>query len=101
MKHLLTTVLVLFIALAAQAQNPRPQVDTVIIGDGFRYEGQWPEGEGVWCSNNSGLIIVPSKTVFQRADVSIGDRTENDIGVTSKMEGVTVTVLYSVEKTLS
>ena len=57
MKHLLTTVLVLFIALAAQAQNPIPQIDTVIIGDGFRYEGQWPEGEGVWCSNNSGLII--------------------------------------------
>lgn len=32
-------------------------IDTVIIGDGYRYEGQWPEGEGVWCSNNSGLII--------------------------------------------
>ena len=47
MKHLLTTTFVLFIALVAHAQNPIPQIDTVIIGDGFRYEGQWPEGEGV------------------------------------------------------
>ena len=26
-------------------------IDTVIIGDGYRYEGQWPEGEGVWFLN--------------------------------------------------
>lgn len=37
--------------------------DTVIAGDGFRYEGKWPQGEGVLYSDKNGLIIGSFKGV--------------------------------------
>ena len=37
--------------------TPQEVRDTVIVGDGYRYEGQWPEGEGVLYDTNRGLFF--------------------------------------------
>lgn len=36
---------------------PQDVRDTVIVEDTFRYEGQWPEGEGVLYDVNRGMIL--------------------------------------------
>lgn len=55
MKRILLTLLLAVSCLSfAHAQEVR---DTVVVNDDWRYEGQWPQGEGVLYDNGNGLYI--------------------------------------------
>lgn len=55
MKHIVLAFLFAVSCLSfAQAQEVR---DTVVVNDDWRYEGQWPEGEGVLYENGKGLYL--------------------------------------------
>lgn len=71
-KSLCLNAVLLFSAIASYAQTvlgdvpevlpeftltPQDVRDTVIVEDTFRYEGQWPEGEGVLYDLNRGLFF--------------------------------------------
>lgn len=50
----LISAMVLASSMSLSAQSRR---DTVITGNGFRYEGQWPAGKGSLFSSGDGLIV--------------------------------------------
>ena len=54
MKKLMYLFFIFVFSFAMNAQEIR---DTVIITEEWRYEGQWPEGEGVRYSEKYGLYI--------------------------------------------
>ena len=50
-------VLTIGIVLSSVLMNAQEVRDTVVVDDCWRYEGQWPEGEGVLYHEKSGLYI--------------------------------------------
>lgn len=54
MRTLIFILLAVFCFSFAQAQEVR---DTVVVNDDWRYEGQWPEGQGVLYEYGDGLYI--------------------------------------------
>ena len=54
MKRIVLAIGIVLSSVLMTAQEVR---DTVIVDDSWRYEGQWPEGEGVLYHQKSGLYI--------------------------------------------
>lgn len=62
MKRIVLTIGIILSSVLLNAQEAR---DTVIVGDNWRYGGQWPEGEGVLYHEKSGLHIGSFKEAKQ------------------------------------
>lgn len=52
--RLLMSVIAVLSSMSLSAQSQR---DTVVAGEDFRYEGRWPQGEGVLYSHKAGLVF--------------------------------------------